>query len=346
MHTTNRRLSFGFLIFASSIPNMAFAESAKKMPAMVEMKNKFKRPREIPQPKENLSTPARVLLGKTLFFDPRLSGSNFISCATCHNPAFSWGDGLAKGIGHGMKNLGRRSPTILNAAWIDPLMWDGRFANLEEQALGPITSEGEMNLPAEEIESKLRAIVEYAPLFEKAYPGEGVGTKPMAKAIAAYERTVVSGKAPFDLWIDGNKNAISKEAQNGFVLFNTKANCVSCHSGWRFTDDSFHDIGVETDDKGRGALPDFTSIETLQSAFKTPTLRNADRRGPFMHNGSEKSLLSVVELYNVGGRVKRPSLSGDIKPLNLTPGEMQDLVTFMTTLTSRDIPQSIPMLPR
>ena len=139
-----------------------------------QLKAKYRRPAAIPFPASNGFTRERELLGRTLFFDPRLSSSNFIYCATCHNPGFSWGDGLPKGIGHGMKEVGRRTPTILNTAWIEPLFWDGRAEDLEAQALGPIEAPGEMNQPIEQTIAKLREIAGYRRLFEIAYPGEGI----------------------------------------------------------------------------------------------------------------------------------------------------------------------------
>jgi cytochrome c peroxidase len=304
----------------------------------------YQRPAALPFPADNTHTVEREELGKALFFDPRLSGSEWISCASCHNPALSWGDGLPRAIGHGMKVLGRRTPTILNLAWADSLFWDGRAGSLEEQALGPIQAEGEMNLPLDQMVGKLAAIPGYREMFAKAYPGEGVTKETIAKAIATFERTAVSAQAPFDKWVAGDAAAISESAKRGFVVFNEQARCSQCHSGWRFTDDSFHDIGVVTDDAGRGAL--LKDIPVMQSAFKTPTLRNADGRQPYMHNGSVATLEDVVELYNRGGLAKRASLSPEIRPLNLSAEQKQDLVAFLKTLTSRDAPVVVPVLPR
>src|SRR5262249_31515614 len=296
-------------------------------------KKKYVRPKECPFPADNQFTPAREFLGRTLFFDPRLSSSQFISCATCHNPGFSWGDGLPKGIGHGMKQLGRRTPTILNVAWSDLLFWDGRAESLDEQALGPIQSPGEMNQDLEGMIDRIRRISGYRSMFEKAYPGEPIAPKTLARAIATFERTVVSGTAPFDEWISGREDAISEPAKRGFDLFNTKAVCEKCHGGWNFTDNGFHDIGVPGEDKGRGAK---LRLESVQYAFKTPTLRNATHRAPYMHDGSEASLEAVVDLYDLGGRQKRPSLAAEMKPLHLSTGEKSDMIEFLKTLTSKD----------
>jgi cytochrome c peroxidase len=310
---------------------------------MDNVKVAFRRPATIPEAKDNPSTSERIALGKALFFDPRLSGSNAISCASCHNPAFSWGDGLPKGIGHGSKPVGRRTPTILNTAFAELLFWDGRAGSLEEQALGPISAPGEMNLPADQLAAKLKSISGYARLFAAAYPEEGITAQAVARAIATYERTIISSPAPFDAWVEGREDAISDSAKRGFALFVGKANCVKCHSGWNFTDNGFHDIGLTSDDVGRGKqLPE---IDIMHYAFKTPTLRNVDHRGPYMHDGSERTLEDVVKLYNRGGETKRPSLSDDIKPLSLSSKESDDLCNFLHTLTGNDKPVEIPTLP-
>lgn len=321
--------------------------SAETIPAKYvreKAKATFARPQEIPFPADNAPTPVREELGKLLFFDPRLSGSNSISCASCHNPALGWGDGLAKGVGHGSAQLARRTPTILNTAFAELLFWDGRAASLEEQALGPISSPQEMNQPLETLPAELKQIAAYRSLFEKAYPREGITPQTIGKAIAVFERTVVSRRAPFDAWVEGDEEAISEPAKRGFDVFNTKASCVQCHSGWNFTDDGFHDIGIKGDDIGRGKF--LPNIAAVQHAFKTPTLRNADQRAPFMHDGSEKTLEECVEFYNRGGDVRRPSTSDDVHALGLTQQEIDDLCAFMRTLSSQDAPVTIPILPR
>jgi cytochrome c peroxidase len=166
----------------------------------------------------------------------------------------------------------------------------------------------------------------------------------ISKAVAIFERGVVSGPAPFDKWIDGDESAISKRAKDGFVLFNTKARCVQCHSGWNFSDGSFHDIGLKSADIGRGKF--LARLKTQQHAFKTPGLRNIAHRGPYMHAGSEQTLTDVIEFYNRGGDAKRESLSSLIKPLKLTKSEVKSLVEFLNTLTGDDPKQTFPVLPR
>ncbi|HKA70995.1 MAG TPA: cytochrome c peroxidase [Xanthobacteraceae bacterium] len=311
--------------------------------SLAELKAQYRRPETIPFPKDNPYTVEKATLGKKLYFDTRLSAANLLSCAACHSPAYGWGDGQPRGIGHNMKQLGRRSPTIVNAAFGEIFMWDGRAGSLEEQALGPIRADVEMNLPIDQLLAKLKAIPEYQPLFKAAFPKDGMTPDNIAKAIATYERTVVSGRAPFDAWIEGDERAIPEEAKRGFVLFNNKGGCQNCHSGWNFTDDSFHDIGLSDADVGRGKF--LPAIVKMQQAFKTPGLREITRRGPYMHDGSVATLEAVIEHYNTAG-VERPSRSELIKPLALSAQEKADLVAFMKTLTSNMDPTTVPVLPR
>ena len=246
-------------------------------------------------------------------------------------------------LGNGMKPLKRRTPTIMNLAWGQRYFWDGRAASLEAQASGPIISLCEMAADMTNVLNRLMAQPAYRQLFTNAYPGEPITGASVQRALATFERTIVSGEAPFDRWVNGDERAISDGAQRGFAIFNGKGNCSLCHSGWRFTDDSFHDVGVSGDDLGRGAL--LRKLPSVQFAFKTPTLRNVARRGPYMHNGSETTLAAVIEMYDAGGRKKRPSLSGEIQPLHLTPTEKTDLLKFLESLNSDDASVTVPSLP-
>lgn len=332
---------FGGLSFAVSA--WAIGDGVVERSAIATMIADYKRPADIPAPKDNGATPDRAALGKALFFDPRLSGSGAISCASCHNPSLGWQDGQARGVGDKGGRLGRHTPTILNAAWTEPLFWDGRARTLEEQAKGPMAAPGEMNMPHTSVVAAVSAIPGYRSAFAAAYPGQPIDIDLVAKAIAVYERTVVSGEAPFDRWVRGDDSAISASAKRGFVTFNTKARCSTCHSSWRFTDDGFHDIGLNDTDLGRGKL--MAGMTFLEHAFKTPTLRNVADRPPYMHDGSVTTLEAVVDHYD-HGFVQRASLSDQIKPLNLTVQEKADLVAFMKSLSSRDPDVAFPILPR
>jgi len=319
-------------------------EITQKAPGGLDaLKAQYRRPATIPFPKDNPYTPEKTALGKKLYFDTRLSVTSAQSCASCHSPGFGWGDGLAVGVGHGMNKLGRHSPTIINAAWSAIFMWDGRLPTLEEQALGPIQAAGEMNMKLDDLMVRLASIPEYKPMFDAAFPGEGMKPKTLGQAIATYERTVVSERAPFDAWIEGNEKAISEEAKRGFAVFNGKAQCAACHEGWNFTNEGFQDIGLPSKDIGRGEyLP---GVIKMQHAFKTPSLREITRRSPFMHDGSLATLEAVVDHYDHAG-VDRPSRADLMRPLNLTSEEKADLVAFLKTLSSDLGPTAVPVLPR
>ena len=306
-------------------------------------RKEFRRPDTIPFPDDNRYTRAGAELGKMLFFDARLSATGSIACASCHRPQFSWTDSAATSVGAPGMPLGRRSPTILNTAWSETLFWDGRSPSLEEQAIGPIQADMEMNMPMDKVIAMLKGHPTYARLFEQAYPKEPISGVTIGKAIATFERTIVSGVAPFDEWIIGDESAISEPAKIGFDLFNGKALCVKCHSGWNFTDDSFHDLGFEEQDRGRGKL--LPQIQAAQFAFKTSTLRNIAQRAPYFHDGSLRTLEEVIDHYNDGPWLKRPSLAEEMRKLELTDTEKRQLVEFLKTLTGADEPVSLPVLP-
>ncbi len=303
----------------------------------------FRRPSSIPQPKNNPTTPDKVTLGRMLFFDPRLSGSGAISCASCHNPGLAWADGLPKGIGHLGARLPRHTPTIIDAAFGEPYFWDGRAATLEEQAKAPLTSATEMSMSLELALPMLRSVPGYVDAFARAFPDKPISLDTISRALASFERTVISNPAPFDRWVDGDNRAISPAATRGFVLFNGKANCSVCHTGWRMSDDGFHDIGLEDADRGRAAI--VPGIVQLEHAFKTPTLRNISQRAPYMHDGSIATLEAVIDHYD-GGFEKRPSLDSNVHSLALTPTEKSDLLAFLETLTSIDDSVALAALPR
>lgn len=299
-------------------------------------------PDKVPVPTDNKLTKARIELGKKLFFDPRLSGSNWISCGTCHNPALGWSDGLKTAIGNGQKVLGRHTPTIVNTAYNKHQFWDGRAKSLEEQALGPIQAAGEMNQDLDELVKELKAIPGYKTLFEKAYPGKGISKDTIGKAIASFERTIVSKDSPFDQYIKGNKKALSKSAIRGFELFEGKARCASCHSGYNFSDNKFYNIGIkQSNDPGRFAIE---KNNKMMGAMKTPTLRDIEISAPYMHNGQYATLEEVVDHYDRGGD-SRKGKSPLMEKLNLSKQEKKDLVAFLKSLTGKTPKVTIPRLP-
>lgn len=297
-------------------------------------------------PEDNPPTAEKIALGKQLFFDKRLSRDNTISCASCHAPdkGYSNADQFATGF-KGQKG-GRNSPTVINAAYNKFHFWDGRAGSLEEQALGPIANPIEMNLTLKEAVDRINAIPGYKKQFQKVF-GSDATEENIAKAIATYERTVLCGDAPYDRFKAGDKKALSEAAQRGMKLFFGKAVCSACHSGPNFTDNAFHNIGVGMDakepDVGRKAI---SKLGGDQGSFKTPSLRDIARSGPYMHDGSMQTLKEVVDHYNKGG-IPNEFLDEEIYKLSLTPQEVDDLVTFMKEgLGSSDYPEhKAPKLP-
>jgi cytochrome c peroxidase len=344
-----KRLTLSVLILSSTIFSASFVGSASPLKVdapsratLAKWIENYHRPSTVPVPANNPMTPQKTALGMALFFDPRLSGSGAISCASCHNPALEWQDGLAKGIGHRGTQLGRHTPTIIDAAWAEPLFWDGRAATLEDQAKGPLAAPAEMNMPHSDVIKRIKSITGYGQQFAAVFPGHDIDIDAVAMAIASYERTIVSAQAPFDRWVQSDDQAISPSAKRGFAIFNDKANCASCHSGWRFSDNGFHDIGLTSEDVGRAKI--IPGVPVLEHAFKTPSLRNIDGRGPYMHDGSLASLEDVIDHYD-HGFVQRPSLSPEVKQLHLSLRDKKDLVAFMYTLTSNDGGVTVPALP-
>jgi cytochrome c peroxidase len=298
-------------------------------------------------PDNNPLTPEQIALGKLLYFDPRLSKDKTISCASCHTPYHGFTDPSPTSKGVGFKLGGRNSPTVINRLFSKEQFWDGRAADLEEQAHGPLTNPVEMAMPSHnDVVKNVKAVKGYAPLFEKAFGSKEITMPRIAQAIASYERTVVSGNSPYDRYTAGDKDAMSASAVRGMELFNATANCKVCHTGFNFSDESYHNLGVGMDkpkpDLGRSVI---SKAESEKGAFKTPTLRNVADTAPYMHDGSEATLTQVVEFYDRGG-LKNPSLSKEIKPLNLTPQQIDDLVAFLEALTGEvnnaDVPKELP----
>jgi cytochrome c peroxidase len=322
--------------FASTV-----AETSGEVP---EIRASYRRPPTIPFPDRNPFSATKAALGERLFFDPLLSRSRTVSCATCHNPSLSWGDGLAHAIGEDPKGLPLRAPTLIDLAFTEPLGWDGKFRDIESVTFGPITGRANMNLTESELIDRLSATPTYVDAFAGAF-GDSTITRPRIEAaLATFERTIVAGESPFDRWISGDETAISAAAKRGFEIFSGKARCSNCHSGPSFTDGSFQDIGTAKDENvGRGRL--FPTSQKLRYAFKTPTLRDVARRAPYMHDGSVATLEEVIDLYDRGG-IDRPSRSPSIRPLSLTADEKTDLIAFLETLTASSPAVPSPQLPR
>lgn len=321
MNKINKVIFFYFVYLLFHVP-IAFAEPTLGTPDVD----------DIEYPNEEPPSAEEINLGKTLFFDTRLSLNKKQSCASCHNPDLGFSDGLKTSIGTMGGQVSRNSPHLYNLAWSATFFWDGRASSLEEQALGPIQAPGEMNLPLSEVVPRLSKVPFYQTQFKAVYGDSGLTIDNVAKAIAAFQRTIISSNAAYDKYIAGDISAMSPSAIRGLELFKGKANCAKCHDGPNFTDDSFHNIGVSpvTQDRGRANIP---GSEELLGAFKTPGLRNIILSAPYMHDGSESSLEDVINFYNKGGEHKK-SLSSLIKPLDLNSAEIADLVAFLGALTA------------
>jgi cytochrome c peroxidase len=236
--------------------------------------------------------------------------------------------------GVGGKVGARNAPTAINRLFSKEQFWDGRAADLEDQAKGPITNPIEMAMPsAEATVAKLTAIKGYGPLLAKAFGTPEVTMDRIAQAIASFERTLVSGNSPFDRYQAGDHAAMSQAAVRGMAVFDGKGNCVTCHAGFNFSDESYHNLGVGIDakepDLGRAKI---SHADGETGAFKTPTLRNVAQTAPYMHDGSEATLTDVIALYDRGGN-PNPHLSKEMRPLHLSAGERADLLAFLRALT-------------
>ncbi len=327
-------------------------------------------PPEIPE--DNQLTQEKIDLGRKLYFDTRISTDGTVGCVTCHDPKHALADGrgakTSAGVGGAMGT--RNTPTVLNAAFLSTQFWDGRAATLEEQAAQPLLNpieHGFTNTAA--VEARIKELGEYAELFKAAFGSDAITLERAAKAIASFERTIISLDAPIDRFLAGEAGAISQSAKRGWELFNTKARCNTCHGHIGafplFTDEDYHNLGVgtqaldfakvareaaETVAQGKSidelVLGDAEASELGRfivsglpkhlGAFKTPQLRNVALTAPYMHDGSEATLRDVIDFYDRGGN-DNPYLDGGMRPLGLTEQERSDLVALLETFSSDDL---------
>jgi cytochrome c peroxidase len=295
----------------------------------------------VPIPSDNPPTAQTIALGRKLFYDPRLSKDNTVSCASCHNPYFAFTDRFA--VAHGIGGLlgVRNAPTLLNAAYSPIQFWDGRAATLEAQSAFPIADPREMNQPHEVSVSKIANDPVYKAEFAQAFGPGPVTLGQIQKSLASFERTLLSGDSPFDQYeYAGNKQALNRAAIHGLEIFKDpqRGNCGVCHTIEAhyalFTDGKFHNTGAGIN--GEGDFTDLgrfgqTKLEADRGEFKTPTLRNVALTAPYMHDGSLKTLRDVVDFYAGGGN-SNPDLDKQMKPLKLSAQDRADLITFLESL--------------
>lgn len=312
-------------------------------------------------PASNPYSDEKMNLGKMLFFDPRLSGSGQISCANCHNPELGWTDNLTRSFGHDRQTGGRNAMTILNVGYATSLFWDGRAASLEAQSTMPIQDQKEMKAHLAVAVENIAKIEGYKTFFDKAFADKKINVENIQMAIATFERTIVSPPSKFDKFISGQSDVFTDQEVEGLHLYRTKANCISCHNTPYFSDNQFHNdgqtlFGTKNEDLGRY---NFSKNKSDIGKFRTPTLRETARTGPWMHHGHFPSILDVVELYNLGNPSPRQNKYKDsdredlagvsspiLRKLNLSKVEVKALVAFVETLATPTRRMKMPDLPK
>lgn len=289
---------------------------------------------EMQFPQDNPYSKEKAELGKLLFFDPQLSESGKISCATCHRPEKGFADISSLSLGHNSQPGLRNTLTILNSGYAKAFFWDGKAISLEEQVKHPIENPVEMNFKMDLALHKIMNSAQYQELFDKAFGNKEITEEKFTKAIATYERTLVSPKSRFDIFVQGKKDEFTNAEIRGLHLFRTKANCINCHNTPYFSDSKFHNIGIDffsenDSDSGRFEV---TKNSEDKNKFKTPTLREISITAPYMHNGQFSELRNILMMYDAGMGQGSSGKSGMIKKLNLSDEEIFDLITFLKTL--------------
>ncbi|MEC4114728.1 cytochrome-c peroxidase [Myroides pelagicus] len=301
-----------------------------------------------------------VILGKMLFFDPKLSKSQQISCSSCHDPEMGWTDRRQVALGHDHLEGRRNTPSLYNIADRKVFFWDGRANSIEEQAVGPLTAHNEMAMNIAELPERLSQVKGYLPLFESAYGSPEITNEKIIRAIAAFQRTIKSQPSRVDHFIDGKYNYLTDQEIYGMHLFRTKGRCMNCHFGKDLTDDSFHNIGLTYykrfyEDLGRYKV---TNNPDDVGKFKTPSLRDLNNTRPWMHNGLFDDLQGIVNLYNSGMHMIDPTQEQKLqdplypvtdslmKPLKLTRDEVKAIVSFLEALSGSRFKMDRPDFPR
>ena len=299
-------------------------------------------------PDNNPTTIEKAQLGRRLFFDPVLSTDGTVSCASCHQPNHGFASPTAVSIGIGSQKGTRNAPTVLNRGYGNHFSWDGRDASLEAQALGVLKSKSELGGDTDTVIANIKKDAEYTSAFATVFSTsvkKDVGKKDadqfvtldnIAKALACFERTLISGNSQVDRFRNDEYEALSKEARQGLWIFESRGGCWKCHNGSNLADEEFHNTGVGFGKKDRDPGRSKATGNTEHNfQFKTPTLREIEHTAPYMHDGSVKTLKEVVEFYNKGGAPDDPTLDKEMKPLNLTEKEIGFLVEFLKAMSSQ-----------
>lgn len=313
---------------------------------------------DVTYPEDNPYSREKAELGKLLFFDPRLSKSGQIACASCHDPELGWGDGRRTAFGHDRQRGKRNASTILNVAFAEPLFWDGRAHNLEHQATFPIQDNLEMSADLEKASGRLNKIAGYRQLFKEVFGQDSITMEAVSKALATFQRGITSRKSRFDLFLEGRSDALNDQELWGLHLFRTKARCLNCHNGALFSDNQFHNdgfafFGRRDEDLGRYEI---TEKPQDMGAFRTPSLRDVMFTDPWMHNGVIREITEIIDMYNLGmpqfipssakNREPKPEVSPLLKPLNLSKKEKKALIAFLGAISTRPHIMNAPELPK
>ncbi len=305
-------------------------------------------PETPPFPEHNPHSEAKEELGKQLFFDPRLSRSEQVACASCHDPDLNWADGRRHAFGHNRRQGERNTPSVGNSAWSEHFFWDGRAATLEQQARASLTNPVEMNSDPAAMADRIQALGGYRKQFEAVFSDPEVTPGRIVKAISTYVRTITSRSSDFDDFMRGDRDAMNRNEIKGLHLFRTRAGCMNCHHGKTFSDNDFHNIGLhyfgrKHEDLGRYRV---TGDPEDVGAFKTPGLRDVVHTGPWMHNGIFPTLRGILNMYNHGGArpEPRPAFEDDplfpetsdlLEPLELTDPELRQIEAFLHSISRR-----------
>lgn len=340
----------------------AYSRPAAEWPAMVVDEGvdaaELGRLPPMPFPDDNPYTKAKAELGKQLFYDPRLSATNQMACASCHDPDLGWADGRTVSFGRGRLELPRNAPTALNAGHFERLFWDGRATSLEDLTLKVIENADEMHGVGKDVAEKINAVPEYRQQFKEVFGEDEVTIDRLTQAVATFVRTLEGGRSDFDRFLKGNPGALSDAAVRGLHLFRTRANCMNCHHGPMLSDGLLHNTGLSLygrPDQDLGAYL-VTKDPSDVGKFKTPTLRHVSRTGPYMHHGLFESLLVTARAYNGGMPTPRRKADQQVDPLfpkkshllhelGLTETQLEDLVAFMEALEEPHRRIKPPQLP-
>ena len=309
-----RRAALG-VIFAISVSGADLGESAGGLEPLVGLP---------PHPVDNPPTAEKVALGRSLFFDNILSGERRRSCSTCHRPELYFTDGFSRAWGLNESELRRKTPNLLNVGWQRSMFFDGRVDTLEEQVRKPLENPLEMNLDPAEGTARVAASARYRAAFERVFPGEPITFDLIAKAIASYERTLISNDSDFDRYLTGDADALSAAAKRGLDLFTGRAGCVRCHNGPLLTDHQKHYTGV----------PENPGDNPPGAKYKTQSLRDVMRRFSYMHHGEMLKIGDVLDHYARGGSAPE-GVKAEIEPIEFDEGDRKDLIAFLTSLNGR-----------